>query len=116
MEVATIDNCPVCFMSLEASDAQRNSCDNCDLIPSDAHKIRLNLKLRLNSCELKQYLYTEGYRLELFLKEEKKHFVTVVFANNLLYNAVKDLRVGDSYFVVGWVSKHSNLIDIVDVY
>ena len=38
MRSARIDNCPVCFTSLEGIDAQRMDCEACRLIPEAEHK------------------------------------------------------------------------------
>ena len=116
MSPSSVDMCPICFTTIEATNAQIVDCLRCTSIPESDHKIRLNVQMMLMASTLKQYLYSNGYRLELHLEEQNKTYTSVIFENNLLYNSIKDLKVGNKYFVVGWKSPNSGFIDLVDIY
>ena len=116
MSPSSVDMCPICFATIEATNAQIVDCLRCTSIPESDHKIRLNVQMMLMASTLKQYLYSNGYRLELHLEEQNKTYTSVIFENNLLYNSIKDLKVGNKYFVVGWKSPNSGFIDLVDIY
>ncbi len=116
MEPSMIDNCPICYSSLEAIDAQRMECEGCSLIPENERKTRINVEMKLTSCTFKQYLHSVGYKLEFLFEDETKRFVGVIFENTLLYNNIPELKVGSNYFVVGWKSNSGILLDIVDLY
>ena len=115
MRSARIDNCPVCFTSLEGIDAQRMDCEACRLIPEAEHKKRVNESMKLTACAFKKYQNSNGYRLEVYSAEENKNFAFVVFENNALYDGVPDMKVGDSYRVVGWLSPNNRFLDVVDI-
>jgi hypothetical protein len=116
MTQSPVDNCPVCYASLEAINAQRLECTGCSLIPPEDRKIRLNMKMMLRSRESKQYMYSTGQRLDLFDEDQRKSYIAVVFENNFVYKSIKDMKAGHNYYIVGWVSRNGNLIDIVDIY
>ena len=116
MTLSSLDTCPVCFAYLEAADAQRMDCPGCSTVPETDHKIRLNVEMKLTSCDPKEYLHTIGYRLTLHCEEEGMDYVSVIFPNNLLYNTIKDLKVNQNYFVIGWKSLQGHLLDVVDIY
>ena len=115
MRSARIDNCPVCFTSLEGIDAQQIECDGCRLIPEEEHKKRVNESMKLTGCALKKYQVSNGYRLEVYSPEENKSFAFVVFENSALYDNVPDMKVGNSYRVIGWLSPNGRFLDVVDI-
>lgn len=116
MELSRIDNCPICFSSLEGIDSQRWECEGCRLIPEDEHKKRVNKQMQLVSKSLKEYDHCKGYRLEFYCASEHKAFNTVIFEGNFVYKEINKLRVGDTYWVVGWVTQNGRFLDIVDIY
>ena len=116
MTSASLDTCPVCFAYLEAINTQRMDCPGCNLIPETDHKIRLNVEMKLTSCTPKEYLHSTGYRLDLHYEEEDNNYISVIFPNDILYNTIKDLNVGQKYFVIGWKTLHGILLDVVDIY
>ena len=112
----SVDTCPICYATLEATYAQRWECDSCRLIPREDHWTRVNAKMQLKSHSLKEYMYSKGYRLELFDRAQNKSYLTVVFKNSHMFDAVKDLRSNADYYFVGWVAPAGTLMDLVDVY
>jgi hypothetical protein len=110
-----LDSCPICYTYREATDAQRIDCLECDSIPEDSKKTRVNCRMRLTSKSKKQYMYSLGFRLQLVPEgEEGKTYTAVIFENNLLFPKVPMFKTGENYFVVGWIS--NNLLDIIDIY
>ena len=116
MRSACIDNCPVCFSSLEAIDTQRMECVGCAQIPEDEHKRRINHSMKLTACAFKKYAKSNGYRLEFYLTEENKCFAFVIFENNSLYDTIPDMKVGECYNVIGWLSPNNRFLDVVDIH
>ena len=110
-----VDNCPVCYTSLEGIDAQRLECDGCRLMPEEEHKKRINTHMQLVSKTLKDYPNCKGFRLELYNAVDNKAFIPVIFANNRLYNAIENLKVGNMYYVVGWLAPNGKYLDVVDI-
>ena len=113
---AAIDNCPVCYSSLEAINAQRIECLGCSTIPEAEHSRRVNTQMKLVSYSLKEYQNSKGYRLELYSAAEDKTFTPVIFENNLLFSGISNLKVGEAYFVVGWEGANGYFFDVDDIY
>ena len=116
MRSAWVDNCPICYTSLEGINAQRTECDSCRLIPEDEHKKRVNDLMKLTACAYKKYKNSNGYRLEFYYTEENKSFYFVIFENNTLYDNVPDMMVGESYRVTGWLSPNKRFLDVVNIH
>ena len=107
-----VDNCPVCFSTLPASDTQRTNCYGCRTLPREEHKTRINKPMTLISVKVKDYLYSSGFRLELQARDDSLPSFAVIFPNKSFYSLMPDLRVGDQYNVLGW--KAGKLIDVID--
>jgi hypothetical protein len=107
-----IDNCPVCYSTLPATEAQRQNCDGCIALPLDQHKTRIDKTMILVSLKIKDYTYSTGYRLELQGRDDTTSSFAVVFPNTSFYSIMSDLRVGDECKVLGW--KFGRLIDVID--
>ena len=116
MQAVSIDNCPVCWASLEGINAQRTDCAACSLIPEDEHKKRINTEMKLTACAYKKYEKSNGYRVEFYDAAENKSFTFVIFENNSLYATVPDMKVGDSYRVIGWLAPNNRFLDVVDIH
>ena len=115
MFATSIDNCPVCWSSLEAIDAQRMDCTACNLIPQDEHKTRINTHMKLIACVFNKYGRSSGYRMEFYDSENNKAYAFVIFANNKLFHAVPHMKVDDSYQVIGWLAPNKRFLDVVDI-
>ena len=112
-----LDSCPICYAYREATDAQRLDSPCCELIPEESRKTRIDCRMMLQSKCKKQYMYSEGMKLQLAPVEEEedvKTYTTVIFENSPLYSKVPALKTGNIYCVIGWVSK--KLLDIIDIY
>ena len=118
MVSARVDNCPVCFSSLEGTDAQRMEigCDGCRLIPEDEHKKRVNTQMQVVSKTLKQYSNSAGIKLELYSESENKAFAPVIFPSNFVFQTAENMKVGHKYWVVGWIAPNGKFLDVVDIY
>ena len=116
MERGLIERCYICHTFMEALDAQRMECEGCSCIPKEQHKIRFNAEMKLISLEPKQYMYSSGLRLDFLHEIEKRYYTYVIFENSFLDRIVPDLKVGENYFVVGWLSTQpGSYLDIVDI-
>ena len=114
MDIAKIDNCPVCYSTVPATDTQRIDCNGCQDLPLHLHKIRIDKVMTLLSLKVKDYLYSSGYRLELQARDEQTSSYGVVFPNKrLIYSLASNLKVGQSYHIQGWKSGH--LLDINEI-
>ena len=111
-----VDNCPVCYSSLEGIDAQRLECDGCRLIPENEHKKRVNTQMQVISKTPKQYSNSAGIQLELYSENDNKAFAPVIFPSNLAFQTVENLKVGHKYWVVGWIASNGKFLDVVDIY
>ena len=109
-----IENCPVCYSTLPATEVQHQNCDGCIALPLDQHKTRIDKTMILVSLKIKDYTYSTGYRLELQGRDDTTSSYAVVFPNRLFYSTMSDLRVGDECKVLGW--KFGRLIDVIDFY
>ena len=118
MVSARVDNCPVCFSSLEGIDAQRMEvgCDGCRLIPEDEHKKRVNTQMQVVSKTLKQYSNSAGIKLELYSESENKAFAPEIFPSNFVFQTAENMKVGHKYWVVGWIAPNGKFLDVVDIY
>ena len=116
MVASRIDNCPVCFSSLEGIDAQRLECDGCRLIPEEEHKKRVNTQMQVVSKTLKQYSNSAGIKLELFSENDNKAFAPVIFPNNVAFQTVENMKIGHKYWVAGWIAPNGKFLDVVDIY
>ena len=113
---AAIDNCPVCYSSLEAMDAQRIMCLGCSAIPEAEHSKRVNAQMKLVSFNLNEYESSKSYKLKLYFSDGDKTFTPVIFENNKIFKIIPELRVGDSYFVIGWIASNGRFLNILDIY
>ena len=116
MVLTSLDTCPVCFSHQEAMDAQRLDCSGCSLIPEAEHKTRVNVQMKVESCTPKEYEHSVGHLLCLNHEEEEKTYCTVIFPSNPLFDLVKDIKVGEDYYVVGWKSASGKMLEVVDIY
>ena len=116
MELTSLDTCPVCFSHQEAMDAQRQDCPGCSIIPEAEHKTRVNVQMKVKSCTPKEYEHSMGHMLCLNHEEEEKTYYTVVFPSNPLFNVVKDIKVDNSYYIVGWKAAGSKILELEDIY
>ena len=116
MVLTSLDTCPVCFSHQEAMDAQRQDCPGCSLIPEAAHKTRVNVLMKVKSCTPKEYEHSVGHLLYLDHEEEKKTYYTVIFPSSPLFNLAKDIKVDKNYYIVGWKTAHSKMLELVDIY
>ena len=116
MTLTSLDTCPVCFSHQEAADAQRLDCPGCSLIPEDEHKTRVNELMKVKSCTPKEYQHSVGHLLCLEHEEEEKTYRTVIFPNNPLFDLVKDIKVDENYYIVGWKSANGKMLELVDIY
>ena len=112
LTLTDVEHCPVCHSTLAVTDALRTDCHGCRSLPLDQHKDRVDRIMTLISVKVKQYAYSNGYRLELQAREDPKSSYGVIFPNSKLYPLMQELRVGDSCKVVGW--KLGKLLDIID--
>ena len=109
---ASIDNCPVCYNALEASDAQRSDCDGCSIYPWDERKIRVNKSMEVLSVNTVLYPHSSGIRIELLPQSESESLVVTLFPNERHYSSASNFKVGDIYNILGW--KIKNIFDIID--
>ena len=116
MVASRVDNCPICFSSLEGIDAQRLECDGCRLIPEEEHKKRVNTQMQVVSKTLKQYSNSAGIKLELFNENDNKTFAPVIFPNNFAFQTVENMKIGHKYWVAGWIAPNGKFLDVVDIY
>ena len=115
---ARVDNCSVCFCSMEGFDAQRMEigCDECRLIPEDEHKRRVVTQMQVVSKTLKQFSNSAGVKLELYSESENKAFAPVIFPSNFAFQTAENMKVGHKYWVVGWIAPNGKFLDVVDIY
>ena len=110
---ASIDNCPVCYNALEASDAQRSDCDGCSIYTWDERKIRINKAMKVLSVSKELYPHSSGIRVELLSQNESNPLIAIIFPNEQNYSSASKFKVGDIYNILGW--KSGDFIDIIDV-
>ena len=116
MEEARVDNCPICFSSLEGIDAQRWECDGCSLIPEEDRKTRINKEFKLVSKTMQEYKNSKGCKLELYCAEDNKTFKPVIFENSFHFNGIEKMRIGRRYRIAGWLAANGRYLDVVDIY
>ncbi len=115
----SIDNCPVCYNNVEATDAQRIDCHGCSTMPESLHKLRVNARFKLKSCVQEQFQYSSGYKLKFENEEASEQFTCVIFQNNPLFVTVPNFKVSDLYYVVGWKNTENSdnyFVDVIDMY
>ena len=75
--------------------------------------------MKLTSKTLKEYRYSFGYKIEFVQDENQKGYVCVIFKNSPLFEKIVDLKVSQSYEVVGWMNKGDfkcHPFDVVIIY
>ena len=119
IKIERIDNCPLCYCNLEPTDSQRFDCPGCATISDDDVKERVNDRMKLVSCSVKEYQYSPGYKLEFINEIDQSKFVGVVFKNSPMFDDLSLLRESETYHVVGWTNKDNfkcHPLDIVSIY
>ena len=113
------DSCPICWCNLEAMDAQRIECPECSTISEEERKERVSDKMTLVSKELKEYRYSSGYKLNFVDVSEQKGYVCIVFKSSPLFEKIDELKVSQTYHVVGWKNTGDfkcHPLDIVNIF
>ena len=120
MKQASIDRCPVCYNNLPATDAQRWQCQECLTLCEEFHKIRIDKEMKLTSSEaIKNYRFGLGYSLNFIDEEINEGFACNVFQDSPLFPKINNMKLLNSYKVIGWMEKYNTKIhslDIVDIY
>ena len=111
----SVDNCPVCYSSLEGIDAQRMTCEGCCFIPECDYPKRIHDQMKLVSTELCAYTKSSGYKLEFYNQKESRSFTFVIFKNNVLFESVSEMKAGFDYTVIAWLALDSKFLDVVDI-
>ncbi len=119
VNMAVIDNCPVCCSYLEATDAQRMDCQGCNSMPESEHKERIDSCFELKSSNIESYKYSSGYKLKFENRESQKELTCVIFESNPLYSKMSNLKVSNVYHVIGWkdtAKSEFRFVDITGIY
>ena len=120
-----INQCPNCGSAKGVFDPLRMECDECCRLPVADYPEHLhNQPMRLISCASKEYLFSTGYRIELFPMTLQRlaealpscrfpSFVCVISPKHSVHAKIPNLKVGNVYKVCGW--KEENLLRISDI-
>ena len=115
IEEKLIDNCPVCYSSLEALNAQRMECDGCRSIPLCDHSKRIHEQMKLVSNELCSYSLSSGRKLEFFHQKDSRIYNFVIFENDVLFEDVSAMQIGFEYVVTAWSAPNRKFLKVVDI-
>ena len=118
-KMISFDNCPICWCNLEAIDAQRIECPECSNISEEESKEQVSDKMKLTCKELNEYRYSSGYKLKFVEENDQKRYTCVVFKNSPLFENIDQLKIAETYHVVGWKHKEDlkcHVFDIVNIF
>ena len=115
IEEKLVDNCPVCYSSLEALDAQRMECDGCRNMPLCDHSKRIHEEMKLVSSELNSYSLSKGLKLEFYHGKDSRIYNFVIFENDVLFDDARAMQIGFDYTVTAWSAPNKKFLKVVDI-
>ena len=98
---------------------QQMECEKCY---GSQKKSKLNKELKLVKKSIAEYEYSLGITL-IFIDETEENlinhlYVSNTFENNIMYNKLTQLKLGDIIQVCGWICEentHSSLLNIIGI-